>query len=181
MMMKTCKRKSLATGNSLICLKSPKLPDRNRRKNLLSSNPKSIALGRSGKKGELENFVYSDTKLQAMWGYLSGPIKLTNASWTTMSSKGISSANWNNSKPVTIPGLGLLMTFQTKSQRLTSFARNLLQRKSTSDLKYNSIKPSISMLKFWRNRRKSLLKSQLKRCLKQKLRKQNECDCNQKL
>jgi hypothetical protein len=56
----------LATGNSLIFPKFPKSLERSKKKNLPSSSLKSIASGRgSGKREELENYVFLSTRLQA--------------------------------------------------------------------------------------------------------------------
>jgi len=170
MMTKTCKRKLSATGNWLIFLKFPKLLERNKRKNLPSSRPKYIVSGRNGNKEELVNYASWGTKFQGMSEFSWGQIKLTSASWTTMPSKKTFSASSNSWKLVTIPGLGLPMTFLMKSQKVKNSVRNSPPNKSTNDLKYNSTKPSASTPRRWKSMRRSLLK----RSLRQKLRRPNE-------
>ena len=170
MTTKTCKRKSWGTGNWLIFLKFPKSQAKNRSKNLQSSSPRSTVLGRSGRKEELENYASSDIKLQATSEFWSGQIKPISASWITMLSKRTFSASWNNLKPATTAGLGQLMTFLTKSQKPRNSALNLPPKKNMSALKHSSIRPSTSTTKFWRN----MKKSQLRSSLKPRLRRLNE-------
>jgi len=79
-MTKTLKKKSSATGNLLIYLKSRKLLDKRRRKSLLNSNPKFIVSEKNGKKEELVNYVCLNTKQADLLECLLELIRLTNAS-----------------------------------------------------------------------------------------------------
>lgn len=139
-----------------------KLLDRSKKKNLPSSNPKSIVSEKNGKREELENYASLSTKLVDMSEYLWELIRLINASWITMSFKETSSVSWSNLKQAIIRGLGQLTIFLMRNQKLRNSVLNSLQKKNTSDLMYNSIEQLASMLKLWKKMNKRLVRNNKK-------------------